>query len=133
MSVDLLGENRTFLTNGAVIEVEGQNAQGTPVVRDEEIRFGTENHPSLSPNGMQLAFSGFRAGTFVPQIWVIMLDPETPRATQITDNEFLNTWPIWSPRRAAPDLRDRPARPGRRGPAHRARRWERRRQPDVRR
>ncbi|GAB4435344.1 MAG: hypothetical protein Kow00120_02130 [Anaerolineae bacterium] len=97
VSVDLLGENRTFLTDGAVIEVTRQNAQGTPVVRDEEIRFGTENHPSLSPNGRQLAFSGFKAGTFVPQIWVITLDPETPRATQITDNEFLNTWPIWSP------------------------------------
>jgi dipeptidyl aminopeptidase/acylaminoacyl peptidase len=49
--------------------------------------------PSISPNGMQIAFASDRTGNF--DIW--LLDLETGELTQLTDHPADDTQPTWSP------------------------------------
>ena len=95
--VDLFGENRVFITDGAVRNVEKTDAQGKVTVTQEPIRFGSENHPAWSPTRSLVAFAGLPPGGVIHQIYVIALGGSAPLAIPITDNEFDNTWPSWSP------------------------------------
>jgi Tol biopolymer transport system component len=91
--VDLFGENRVQITDGAVQDVIGED--GT--ITQQEIRFGAENHPAWSPNRSQVAFAGALPARITHQIYVVTMGGATPLITQVTDNEFDNTWPSWSP------------------------------------
>lgn len=52
-----------------------------------------DRSPSISPNGMQIAFGSDRTGNF--DIW--LLDLETDELTQMTDHPAEDTQPEWSP------------------------------------
>lgn len=68
------------------------NADGTDQV---QLTFDLvdDRRPSISPNGMQIAFASDRTGNF--DIWLLEL--ETGELTQLTDHPADDTQPTWSP------------------------------------
>jgi len=73
-------------------EIWIMNPDGTDQVQ-VTVDLSDDRNPSLSPNGMQIAFASDRTGNF--DIWI--LDLETGELTQLTDHVADDTQPEWSP------------------------------------